>query len=60
MENKFKSGHNWIGKPNPYPYKEEDLLAQKIFGCEFFNWLSFWEQFHIVQKYNFNDSIITK
>lgn len=44
----FKSEFNFIGKP---PYKKEDLISQEIFGIEYFNWLSDWEQFHINQKY---------
>jgi hypothetical protein len=32
-------------------YKKQDKLAQKIFGIEYFTWLAFWEQFHIIQKY---------
>ena len=41
-------------------YKKEDLLAQKIFGIKYFNWLSDWEQFHLVNKYNLDKNIITK
>jgi hypothetical protein len=41
-------------------YKEEDLLAQKIFGIKYFNWLDAWEQSHLVNKYNLDDKIITK
>jgi hypothetical protein len=41
-------------------YKEEDLLAQKIFGIKYFNWLDAWEQSHLVHKYNLDRSIITK
>jgi len=41
-------------------YKEEDLLAQKIFGIKYFTWLNAWEQFHLVNKYNLDKSIITK
>ena len=40
--------------------KKEDLLAQKIFGIKYFGWLDFWEQFHLVNKYNLDKSIITK
>jgi hypothetical protein len=41
-------------------YKKEDLLTQKIFGIEYFNWLDFWEQFHLLQKYQLDKKIITK
>lgn len=41
-------------------YKEQDLLSQKIFGIEYFNWLSSWEQFHLVVKFNLDESIRTK
>jgi hypothetical protein len=40
--------------------QQKDLYAQKIFGIEYFNWLDFWEQFHIVQKYDLDKNIITK
>jgi len=33
-------------------YKKEDLLSQKIFGIEYFNWLSYHEQAHLIRKYN--------
>jgi hypothetical protein len=33
-------------------YKKHDLVCQKIFGCEYFNWLTGWEQFHLINKYN--------
>ena len=41
-------------------YKIQDLHSQKIFGIEYFNWLTSWEQFHIVQKFNLDESIRTK
>lgn len=44
----------------PVPYKEQDLLAQKIFGIKYFGWLSFWEQHHIVRKYLNDENLITK
>ena len=33
-------------------YKKEDLLSQKIFGIEYFNWLTGWEQSHLISKYD--------
>jgi len=44
----------------PWSYKEEDILAQEIFGIKYFNWLGFWEQHHIVIKNNLDDKLITK
>ena len=41
-------------------YKQQDLYSQELFGIEYFNWLSSWEQFHIVQKYKLDESIRTK
>ena len=41
-------------------YKKQDYLSQKLFGTEFFNWLSFWEQFHICQKFDLDRNLITK
>ncbi len=41
-------------------YKEEDLISQKIFGIEYFTWLDFWEQHHIVTKYKLENVKITK
>lgn len=41
-------------------YTQQDLYAQELFGIELFSWLDFWEQFHIVQKYKLDRSIITK
>jgi hypothetical protein len=55
-DDKFKNDP-WKGGPE---YKKEDLLAQKIFGIKYFNWLSDWEQFHLVNKYNLDKNIITK
>jgi hypothetical protein len=54
MKKEFKSEFNFIGKPK---YKKQDLLSQEIFGCEYFNWLSFWEKSHINQKYKLNLNI---
>ena len=45
---------------NKSTYKKEDLLSQKIFGIEYFNWLDFWEQFHLIQKYKLVDVKTTK
>lgn len=55
-DNKFKNDP-WKDEPK---YKQEDLLAQKIFGIKYFGWLDFWEQFHLVNKYNLDKNIITK
>lgn len=41
-------------------YQEQDLLSQRIFGIEYFNWLDSWEQFHLIQKYKLNENIRTK
>jgi hypothetical protein len=41
-------------------HKEEDILAQEIFGIKYFSWLDFWEQHHIVVKNNLDDKLITK
>jgi len=49
-----------FSKPTGSPYEQKDLYAQELFGIEYFNWLDFWEQFHIVQKYKLDRSIITK
>jgi hypothetical protein len=49
-----------FSKPTGSPYEQKDLYAQELFGTEYFNWLDFWEQFHIVQKYELDRSIITK
>jgi len=49
-----------FSKPTGSPYEQKDLYAQELFGTEYFNWLDFWEQFHIVQKYELDKSIITK
>jgi hypothetical protein len=49
-----------FSKPTGSPYEQKDLYAQELFGTEYFNWLDFWEQFHIVQKYKLDKSIITK
>jgi hypothetical protein len=49
-----------FSKPTGSPYEQKDLYAQELFGTEYFNWLDFWEQFHIVQKYKLDRSIITK
>jgi hypothetical protein len=49
-----------FSKPTGLPYEQKDLYAQELFGIEYFNWLEFWEQFHIVQKYKLDRSIITK
>jgi hypothetical protein len=49
-----------FSKPTGSPYQQKDLYAQEIFGIEYFNWLDFWEQFHIVQKYDLDRNIITK
>jgi hypothetical protein len=49
-----------FSKPTGLPYEQKDLYAQELFGIEYFNWLDFWEQFHIVQKYKLDKSIITK
>jgi hypothetical protein len=49
-----------FSKPTGSPYEQKDLYAQELFGIEYFSWLDFWEQFHIVQKYKLDRSIITK
>ncbi len=41
-------------------YKEQDLLSQKIFGIEYFNWLNSWEQSHLIRKFNLDEDIQTK
>jgi len=41
-------------------YQPQDVYAQQLFGVEYFNWLDFWEQHHIVIKYNLDKKIITK
>jgi hypothetical protein len=45
---------------NKSTYKKEDLLTQVIFGIEYFNWLDFWEQFHLIQKYKLEGVKTTK
>ena len=45
---------------NKNTYKKEDLLSQQIFGIEYFSWLDFWEQFHLIQKYKLEDVKTTK
>lgn len=40
--------------------KKEDFLAEEIFGINFFNWLTFWEQHHLIQKFKLKNVKITK
>ena len=40
--------------------KPEDFLAKEIFGVDFFNWLTFWEQHHLIHKFKLNNVKITK
>jgi len=48
---KFKS----TPKPIDFSgYSKEDKICQKVFGIEFFNWLSFWERYHLNRKYKLN------
>lgn len=48
------------GQTTGSKYQQQDLLSQKIFGIEYFNWLDSWEQFHLIQKYKLNENIRTK
>ena len=48
------------GQTTGSKYKEQDLLSQKIFGTEYFNWLDSWEQFHLIQKYKLDENMRTK
>lgn len=44
-------------EPKPIGFKKysrEDKICQKVFGIEFFNWLSFWERYHLNSKYKLN------
>jgi hypothetical protein len=41
-------------------YKKEDLLSQEIFGIEYFNWLDYFEQRHLVHKFDLDEDIQTK
>jgi hypothetical protein len=56
----FKYKATFTADELPQPYKKEDLLSQEIFGCEYFNWLSSWEQFHLINKYKLEDVKQTK
>ena len=48
------------GQTTGSKYKEQDLLSQKIFGTEYFNWLDSWEKFHLIQKYKLDENMRTK
>lgn len=46
-------------KSSPKPigfteYSKADKVCQEVFGVEFFNWLSFWERYHLNTKYKLN------
>lgn len=47
----FKSTTKPIGFTE---YSKEDKICQEVFGVEFFNWLSFWERYHLNTKYKLN------